>query len=123
MNFHKGDELIFKAASFSFAFYLSIDIISQNLPDSIQIFKRNWWNYDLYYGSNKLSIKRGFLKTTFLLNGNIIGKLTFPRKITFGYSLSQLEIDSKDETLNMYFLILELLHVPTFRNSTSRSIE
>lgn len=112
LEIYLRDQLVFQANHFTIAFYRSIKITYQDLPDKIQLLKTNSFSYNLLYQGNELSIRFRIFKETLFKNWEEIGTIKFPKGITFGYSLAQMDINSEDENLALYFSILYFLFNP-----------
>jgi hypothetical protein len=112
LEIYLGDKLVFKANHFTIAFYRSIKITYQDLPDQIELLKTNSFSYNLLYQGNELSIRFRIFKEILFKNLKEIGTIKFPKGITFGYSLTEMDLNSDDENLALYFSILYFLFNP-----------
>ena len=104
----QGSKLIFKAKHFTIAFYRSIKILYQDLPDEIELLKTNLFSFNLLFRENELSIKYKLTKAILFQNWTEIGIINY----SFGRKFTEMDLQSDDENLAMYFLILYFLFNP-----------
>lgn len=108
-QFYKNEELIFESSLHTFFLKQIVDIRFQNLSHVISLERTRGWYYSLLYDATTLSLKvRYFKRPAFRLFKNDIevGSIGNPKLIAVESRYYHMNLDTEDETTELYFLIL-----------------
>ena len=116
-QFYRNEELIFESSLHTVFLKQIVEIKFQNLPHSILLERANGWYYSLFYNETVLSIRvKYFRRPAFRLleNDKENGTIGNPKLVSIESRYYEMNIDTDDETTNLYFLILFLAQLRGF---------
>ena len=108
-QFYKNGELIFESSLYTIFLRQIVEILYQDLPNSIVLKRVGGWYYSLFYNESVLSIKvTYFRRPVFKLfkDGKEIGSIGNPKLVSIESRYYEMNTDIEDESINLYFLIL-----------------